>query len=67
MHRAKATYNRPNFTGQWNFGDGDDRAYMKGFSVSLSAIGAFLAMGVFILLLAESLIYLWIKGVLSWK
>ena len=29
--------------------------------------GAFLAMGVFILLLAESLIYLWIKGVLTWK
>ena len=28
---------------------------------------AFLAMGVFILLLAESLIYLWLKGVLSWK
>ena len=28
---------------------------------------AFLAMGVFILLLAESLIYLWIKGVLTWK
>ena len=31
------------------------------------SFGAFLAMGVFILLLAESLIYLWIKGVLSWK
>ncbi len=29
--------------------------------------GAFLAMGVFILLLAESLIYLWLKGVLTWK
>ena len=28
---------------------------------------AFLAMGVFILLLAESLIYLWVKGVLTWK
>ena len=31
------------------------------------SFGAFLAMGVFILLLAESLIYLWIKGVLTWK
>ena len=31
------------------------------------SFGAFLAMGVFILLLAESLIYLWLKGVLSWK
>jgi len=30
-------------------------------------LGAFLAMGIFILLLAESLIYLWIKGVLTWK
>ena len=31
------------------------------------SFGAFLAMGMFILLLAESLIYLWIKGVLTWK
>ena len=31
------------------------------------SFGAFLAMGVFILLLAESLIYLWVKGVLTWK
>ena len=31
------------------------------------SFGAFLAMGVFIILLAESLIYLWIKGVLTWK
>ena len=31
------------------------------------SFGAFLAMGVFILLLAEGLIYLWIKGVLVWK
>jgi len=31
------------------------------------SLGAFLAMGIFILLLAESLIYLWIKGVLTWK
>ena len=31
------------------------------------SFGAFLAMGIFILLLAESLIYLWIKGVLTWK
>ena len=31
------------------------------------SFGAFLAMGVFILLLAESLIYLWLKGVLTWK
>jgi len=31
------------------------------------SFGAFLAMGVFILLLAEGLIYLWIKGVLTWK
>ena len=31
------------------------------------SFGAFLALGIFILLLAESLIYLWIKGVLTWK
>ena len=31
------------------------------------SFGSFLAMGIFILLLAESLIYLWIKGVLTWK
>ena len=31
------------------------------------SFGAFLAMGVFILLLAEGLIYLWLKGVLTWK
>jgi len=31
------------------------------------SFGAFLAMAVFILLLAESLAYLWIKGVLTWK
>ena len=31
------------------------------------SFGAFLAMGILILLLAESLIYLWIKGVLTWK
>ena len=31
------------------------------------SFGAFLAMGIFILLLAESLVYLWIKGVLTWK
>ena len=31
------------------------------------SFGAFLAIGVFILLLAEGLIYLWIKGVLTWK
>ena len=31
------------------------------------SFGAFLAMSIFILLLAESLIYLWIKGVLNWK
>ena len=31
------------------------------------SFGAFLAMAVFILLLAESLIYLWLKGVLTWK
>jgi NADH-quinone oxidoreductase subunit A len=31
------------------------------------SFGAFLAMGVFIILLAESLIYLWLKGVLTWK
>ena len=31
------------------------------------SFGAFLAMGIFILLLAESLIYLWIKGVRTWK
>ena len=30
-------------------------------------MGGFIAMAVFILLLAESLIYLWLKGVLSWK
>lgn len=30
-------------------------------------IGGFIAMAVFILLLAESLVYLWLKGVLSWK
>ena len=31
------------------------------------SFGAFLAMAIFIILLAESLIYLWIKGVLTWK
>tara|TARA_B100000959_G_scaffold168614_1_gene176606 strand:+ start:520 stop:912 length:393 start_codon:yes stop_codon:yes gene_type:complete len=31
------------------------------------SFGAFLAMAVFILLLTESLIYLWLKGVLTWK
>jgi len=30
-------------------------------------MGGFIAMAIFILLLAESLIYLWLKGVLSWK
>lgn len=30
-------------------------------------VGGFIAMAVFILLLAESLVYLWLKGVLSWK
>ena len=30
-------------------------------------LGGFLAMAVFILILAESLVYLWLKGVLSWK
>lgn len=30
-------------------------------------MGGFIAMAVFILLLAESLVYLWLKGVLSWK
>ena len=29
--------------------------------------GGFFAMAVFILILAESLVYLWLKGVLSWK
>ena len=32
-----------------------------------STFGAFMAMGVFIILLAESLVYLWLKGVLTWK
>ena len=31
------------------------------------SFGAFMAMAIFIILLAESLIYLWLKGVLSWK
>ena len=31
------------------------------------SLGAFLAMAVFILLLAESLIYLWLKRVLTWR
>ena len=31
------------------------------------SFGAFLAMAVFILLLAEGLVYLWLKGVLTWK
>ena len=31
------------------------------------SFGAFMAMGIFIILLAESLIYLWLKGVLTWK
>ena len=30
-------------------------------------LGGFLAMAAFILILAESLIYLWLKGVLTWK
>jgi len=30
-------------------------------------MGGFIAMAVFILLLAESLVYLWMKGILSWK
>ena len=30
-------------------------------------MGGFIAMAIFILLLAESLVYLWLKGVLSWK
>ena len=30
-------------------------------------MGGFIAMAVFILLLAESLVYLWLKGILSWK
>ena len=30
-------------------------------------LGGFIAMAVFILILAESLIYLWAKGVLEWK
>ena len=33
----------------------------------LDSFGAFMAMAIFIILLAESLIYLWLKGVLSWK
>ncbi len=31
------------------------------------SLGGFLAMAVFILILAESLVYLWLKGVLTWK
>ena len=31
------------------------------------SLGGFLAMAAFILILAESLIYLWLKGVLTWK
>ena len=31
------------------------------------SFGALIAMGIFILMLAESLIYLWIKGVITWK
>ena len=30
-------------------------------------MGGFIAMAIFILLLAESLVYLWLKGILSWK
>ena len=30
-------------------------------------MGGFIAMAIFIFLLAESLVYLWLKGVLSWK
>lgn len=29
--------------------------------------GGFIAMAIFIFLLAESLVYLWLKGILSWK
>ena len=29
--------------------------------------GGFMAMGVFILIMAESLVYLWLKGFLEWK
>ncbi len=31
------------------------------------SFGAFLAMGIFILIMAESLVYLWLKGCLEWK
>ena len=43
--------------------------FLYPWAVSFTGLsfGAFLAMGIFILLLAESLIYLWIKGVLTWK
>ena len=30
-------------------------------------MGGFIAMAIFILLLGESLVYLWLKGILSWK
>ena len=30
-------------------------------------MGGFIAMAIFIFLLAESLVYLWLKGILSWK
>jgi NADH-quinone oxidoreductase subunit A len=29
--------------------------------------GSFVAMSVFILIMAESLVYLWLKGFLEWK
>ena len=38
-----------------------------GLSATAHGFGAFLAMAIFIILLAESLIYLWLKGVLTWK
>ncbi len=46
-----------------------EAVFLYPWAVALTGLsfGAFMAMAIFIILLAESLIYLWLKGVLSWK
>lgn len=46
-----------------------ETVFLLPFAVAFTglSVGAFLAMGVFLLLLAEGLVWAWLKGVLTWK
>ncbi len=46
-----------------------ETVFLLPFAVAFSglSVGAFLAMALFILLLAEGLVWAWLKGILQWK